>query len=73
MNDGNVRAKCLYRALRVGWIKEVIELYNENDVRVKYWEKINSKKKKRLYLRYQEEEVDYLIVFEKKSEKILAL
>ena len=67
MNDGNVRAKCLYRALRVGWIKEVIELYNENDVRVKYWEKINSKKKKRLYLRYQEEEMDYLIVFEKKS------
>ena len=73
MNDGNVRAKCLYRALRVGWIKEVIELYNENDVRVKYWEKINSKKKKRLYLRYQEEELDYLIVLEKKSEKRVQL
>ena len=49
------------------------KLYNENDVRVKYWEKINSKKKKRLYLRYQEEEVDYLIVFEKKSEKRVQL
>lgn len=32
MNNGDVRAKCLYRALRVGWIKEIIELYNENDV-----------------------------------------
>ena len=37
-----------YRALRVGWIREIIELYNENDVRVKYWEKVNSKKKNRL-------------------------
>lgn len=73
MNDGNIRAKCLYRALRVGWIREIIELYNENDVRVKYWEKVNSKKKKRLYLRYQEEELDYLIVFEKKSEKRVQL
>ena len=73
MNDGNVRAKCLYRALRVGWIREIIELYNENDIRVKYWEKINSKKKKRLYLRYQEEELDYLVVFEKKSEKRVQL
>lgn len=44
-----------------------------NDVRVKYWEKVNSKKKKRLYLRYQEEELDYLIVLEKKSEKRVQL
>ena len=47
--------------------------YNENDVRVKYWEKVNSKKKKRLYLRYLEEELDYLIVFEKKNEKRVQL
>ncbi|WP_270395870.1 hypothetical protein [Mediterraneibacter massiliensis] len=73
MNNGDVRTKCLYRALRVGWIREIIELYNENDVRVKYWEKVNSKKKNRLYLRYQEEELDYLIVFEKKSEKRVQL
>lgn len=73
MNDGNVRAKCLYRALRVGWIREIIELYNANDLQVKYWEKVNSKKKKRLYLRYQEEELDYLIVFEKKSEERVQL
>ena len=43
--------------LAVDLVFNVIELYNENDVRVKYWEKINSKKKKRLYLRYQEEEL----------------
>ena len=34
---------------------------------------VNSKKKKRLYLRYQEEELDYLIVLEKKSEKRVQL
>ena len=48
MNNGGVRTKCLYRALRVGWIIEIIELYNENDVWVNYWEKVNSKKKNRL-------------------------
>lgn len=73
MNNGDVRAKCLYRALRVGWIREIIELYNANDIRVKYWEKENSNKKRRLYLRYQEEELDYLIVLEKKNEKRVQL
>lgn len=73
MSNGTERAKCLYRALRVGWISEIIELYNENDTRVKYWEKTNSNKKKRLYLRYQEEEIDYLIVLEKRSEKKVQL
>lgn len=73
MGNGDVRAKCLYRALRVSWIREVIELYNANDTRVKYWEKVNSKKRNRLYLRYQEEELDYLIVFEDKSEKRVQL
>ena len=73
MNNGDVRAKCLYRALRVGWIRDIIELYNVNDMRVKYWKKVNSKKRNRLYLRYQEEELDYLIVFEEKSEKRVQL
>lgn len=73
MDNGDVRAKCLYRALRVGWIRDVIELYNANDMRVKYWEKVNSKKRNRLYLRYQEEELDYLIVLEEKSDKRVQL
>jgi hypothetical protein len=57
----------------VGWIREVIELYNANDSRVKYWEKVNSAKRKRLYIRYQEEEIDYLVVLEDKSEKRVQL
>jgi hypothetical protein len=73
MSNGDVRVKCLYRALRVGWIRDIVELYNANDKRVKYWEKINSKRRNRLYLRYQEEELDYLIVFEDKSEKRVQL
>jgi hypothetical protein len=73
LSNGAERAKCIYRALRVGWIREVIDLFNANDSRVKYWEKVNSAKRKRLYIRYQEEEIDYLIVLEDKSEKRVQL
>jgi hypothetical protein len=73
MTNGDVRAKCIFRALRVGWIRAVIDLYNAKDSRVKYWEKVNSQKKNRLYLRYQEEEIDYLIILEDKSEKRVQL
>ena len=64
MNNGTEREKCIYRAVRVGWIREIIDLYNNGDERVKYWEKINSNKKNRIYLRYQEEEIDYIVIFE---------
>ena len=47
--------------------------YYANDARVKYWEKVNSQKRNRLYLRYQEDELDYLIVFEAKGEKKVRL
>ena len=60
--NGVEREKCLYRAVRVNWIKPIIEMYNAGDTRVKYWEKVHSNKKNRLYLRYQEEEIDFLIV-----------
>ena len=73
MSNGEIRTKCPYRALRVGWIREIIEMYNANDARVKYWEKVNSQKRNRLYLRYQEDELDYLIVFEAKGEKKVRL
>lgn len=72
MGNGEVRAKCIYRALRIGWIKELVDLYNEEYPRVKYWEKESvrqNKKRKRLYLRYQEEELDYMVVMEEKDEK----
>lgn len=69
LSNGDIRAKCIYRAVRVGWIREIIELYNKGDSRVRYWEKVNSDKRKRLYLRYLEDEIDYLVVLEDKSEK----
>ena len=68
--NGIEREKCIYRATRVNWIRPVIEMYNNKDTRVKYWEKVHTtNKKNRLYLRYQEKEIDYLIVFEDKSDK----
>lgn len=69
----NEREKCIYRSTRVGWIKPVIEMYNSGDARVKYWEKVNSDKRNRIYLRYQEEEIDYLVVLDDKSSKRVML
>ena len=73
MNNGAEREKCIYRAARIGWIREVIDLYNQGDARVKYWEKVNSNKKNRIYLRYQEEELDYIVILEDKSDKRVIL
>lgn len=73
LSNGDVRAKCIYRATRINLIKSVIELYNDGDVRVQYWEKVNSKKRNRIYLRYQEEEIDFIIVFDEKSSKRVQL
>lgn len=69
LKNGEVRNKCVYRASRVGWIVPIIEMYNSNDSRVVYWEKLNKEGRKRAYLRYREDEIDYLVVFEKKSDK----
>ena len=73
LSNGEERAKCIYRATRVGWILDIVKMYNETDSRVKYWEKDNSDHRRRIYLRYQEEEIDYLVVFEKKSDKRVVL
>lgn len=73
MNNGDKREKCIYRAVRISWIREVIDLYNNGDKRVKYWEKINSNKKNRIYLRYQEAELDYIVILEDKSDKRVVL
>lgn len=67
LSDGDEREKCIYRAMRIGWIKEIIDLYNNGDARVRYWEKVNSKKRNRIYLRYQEEEIDYIVVLDEKN------
>lgn len=73
MNNGTEREKCIYRAVRVSWIREIIDLYNQGDKRIKYWEKINSNKKNRIYLRYQEAELDYIVILEDKSDKRVVL
>lgn len=67
------REKCIYRAVRARWIRDIVDLYNNNDSRVTYWEKEHPKKIVRLYLRYQEDEIDYAVVFEQKSEKRVIL
>lgn len=73
IND-KVRQKCLYRAVRVNWINPIVEMYNNNDVRVKYWEKKNRKTKRvRCFLRYQQDEIDYLVIFEKNGEEKVRL
>ncbi len=68
LSNGDIRMKCLYRASRVNFISETIKLCNAGDSRVKYWEKNNSKEK-RMYLRYQEDELDYLVVLKHKSDR----
>ncbi len=73
MKNGTEREKCIYRAIRVGWIREVIDMYNAGDERVKYWEKTNTDKRNRIYLRYQEEELDYIVILEDKSDKRVVL
>lgn len=73
MNNGTEREKCIYRAVRVSWIREIVDLYNAGDTRVKYWEKVNSNKRNRIYLRYQKEELDYIVILEDKSEKRVVL
>ncbi|MDO5422462.1 MAG: hypothetical protein Q4F41_01900 [Eubacteriales bacterium] len=67
--NGVEREKCIYRAVRVNWIRPVLEMYNCDDKRVKYWEKVHSNKRKRIYLRYQEEEIDYLVILENINER----
>ncbi len=73
LQNGEERAKCVYRAVRVGWILDIVNLYNSSDSRVKYLEKDNKDHRRRIYLRYQEDEIDYLVVFEKKSDKRVIL
>ena len=71
--NGKEREKCIYRAVRINWIRDIVKMYGNKDSRVKYWEKINTKKKNRIYLRYEEEEIDYLVVLEEKSDSKVQL
>lgn len=72
LSDGTHRAKCPYRAERVSLISLVISLYNAGDPRVTYWEKDYKDShgtRRRICLRFIDNEIDYMLVFERKSEK----
>lgn len=74
MSNGDLRYKCIYRGERTNLISDIINLYNSNDPRVKYWEyehKQGNKIRKRIYLRYQSAGIDYVVVFENKSTKMV--
>lgn len=60
--NGQVRNICLYRGIRIRWIKEIIILANNNDCSVKKWIKDN-----KLHLRFTDETVDYIIIFDIKK------
>lgn len=59
MSNGSVRSICLYRAIRISWFIDIINLANSKDKSIKSWVK-----DKNLYLRFQHQSIDYAIVFQ---------
>ncbi len=59
--NGDIRNICIYRALRIIWPINIIELANKRSYRIIVWEKDN-----KLYLRYNEGKIDYIVVFASK-------
>lgn len=57
--NGQVRNICLYRASRIKWITEIINLANKDDESVEVWEKDNKK-----HIRFKHQDVDYAIILE---------
>lgn len=69
--DGKTRNTCLYRGIRINWIKQIIDLTNKNDSNIKFWVKpriVQGVTRKQLHIRFQHETVDYLLIFEEKYE-----
>lgn len=64
LKNEQVRDICIYRAVRINWINDIIELANGEDCSVKKWIKDD-----KLYLRFRHEEVDYVVIFEVKKNK----
>jgi len=65
------RKGCIYRCSRILWLKDVIELANNNDVNIQTWvtpqyRKQNGKSKRKFirYIRFQHNTVDYVILLE---------
>lgn len=72
--NGERRDICYYRATKAYWIQLIIKLANASDKNLKYWYKKDNKKKRReLYLRYQNKHIDYVVVLEAKANKKFVL
>ena len=55
---------CLLRASRLPWILDIIKLANKDDPSVQVWLKPGTgKSSQKLYLRYNHDGVDYIIIF----------
>ena len=65
--NGGIRDMCYYRSTKAFWVKEIIQLANDKDGKIKSWIKRDVKKKRNeLYLRYQNQNIDYISIFEDK-------
>lgn len=74
-NNTENRNLCLYRASRIPWIVDIINLANKNDPDVCVWFKPGGNySNDKLYLRYNHEGADYIIVFavEKRFYRIIS-
>ena len=59
LKNGQVRNICLYRACRIAWITEIINLANKKDESIMIWEKDNKK-----HIRFKHQDVDYVIILD---------
>lgn len=69
MKNKETRNICLYRAIRINWINEIIELANNGDESIKTWNKKilgKGKNKQQYFVRFTHEAVDYILLFEEK-------
>jgi hypothetical protein len=60
------RIPCLFRASRIIWVKEIIELLNNNPNHtcIKVWKQKNTNtKEKTLKIRYTKDNIDFIIIF----------
>jgi len=62
MQNGQTRNICVYRAVRICWILDIINLANNNSENIKHWIK-----DKKMHIRFQHDDVDYIIIFEIKK------
>ncbi len=67
---GQLRNVCYYRAQMVHWVNEIILMANEEHPDIKWWKKPEKLSgRDNLYIRYQHEEIDYLVIFAVKPHK----